>query len=343
MLYKINFLDQQRFVETAKLLLKAPMKNVKLTDEVIGRGSYGCVEVVKIQDVEYAAKRFHRDFESQIKLKLNKKLMMEYTILISLMHKNIVRYLGHSYVHDEYLPILIMEKLVCSLHERLTTYKLPPVAFSSKLLILLDVSEGLCYLHGQEHAVIHRDLTARNVLLDSNGTAKISDFGNSTIIQIDQMSAQESMTCTPGTIVYSAPESMQHHERYNEKIDIFSFGHLALFAFINEFPSELLAPVEEQDDGKLKARTEVQRRDKYMEKLKKCAQDNSCGSEGCKNIDNLITECLANRPQKRPSAEELREYFQRHPLRNSEYDPKIVYFKQVSSPSSSDSSSAHIN
>ena len=339
-MFWIVSVDQHHFPE-APMHLKPPIKNVTLTNEIIGHGSYGCVEVVKIRDVEYAAKRFHRDFERQLKYKLNKKLIMEYTILISLKHKNVVNYLGLSYVHNEGLPILIMEKLICSLHDRLCHDQSPPV-FPTKLRILLDVAEGLCYLHGQEPAVIHRDLTARNVLLDSQGLAKISDFGNSTIIQIDQMSTLESMTCTPGTIVYSAPESMQHHKKYNEKIDIFSFGHLALFVFINEFPSELLAPVDAQEDGTLLARSEVQRRQRYIDILKMCAENHREGAQGC-DIYKLVIDCLENRPQNRPPAVELTKFFHNHPLLDSKHDPKLVERVPISGSNTSDSSSAHIN
>lgn len=321
---------------------KAPIKNVTLTNEIIGHGSYGCVEVVKIRDVEYAAKRFHRDFERQLRYKLNKKLIMEYTILISLKHKNVVDYLGLSYVHNEALPILIMEKLMCSLHDRLCSNTQPPPVFPTKLRILLDVAEGLCYLHGQDPAVIHRDLTARNVLLDSQGLAKISDFGNSTIIQIDQMSTLESMTCTPGTIVYSAPESMQHHKKYNEKIDIFSYGHLALFVFINEFPSELLPAVDPQEDGQLLARSEVQRRQIYFDKLRKYAEDHNRGDH-TKGYDicELVANCLENRPKQRPPAKDLTNFFQKHPLLDAKHDPKLVQTTPTAGPNTSDSSSHH--
>ena len=322
--------------------LKPPIKNVTLTNEIIGHGSYGSVEVVKIRDREYAAKRFHRDFERQLKYKLNKKLIMEYTILISLKHKNVVNYLGLSYIHNEGLPILIMEKLVCSLHDRLCCSFQPPPVFPTKLRILLDVAEGLCYLHGQDPAVIHRDLTARNVLLDSQGLAKISDFGNSTIIQIDQMSTQESMTCTPGTIVYSAPESMQHHKKYNEKIDIFSFGHLALFVFINEFPSELLPAVDAQEDGQLQARSEVKRRQIYFDKLKEYAEDHNRDDQmKGYSICELVANCLENRPQKRPPARELAMFFTNHPLLDAKHDPNLVQTTPTSGQNTSDSSSHH--
>ena len=292
---------------------------------------------MKIRNVEYAAKCFHEALH-----KFNKKFMREYTILVLLRHKNIVSYIGVPLDGDEVLPILIMEKLICSLHDRLCSSIQPPPAFPTKLRILLDVAEGLCYLHGQHPAVIHRDLTANNVLLDSQGLAKISDFGNSTIIRIDQMSTQNSMTYTPGTRLYSAPESMLHHTKYNEKIDIFSFGHLALFVFINEYPSELLLAVEDRGDGQLLARSEVQRRQMYFDTLRRYAQDHSQGVQVNEyNICELLVDCLQNGPDKRPPAEDLTKFFKNHPLLAARHDPNLAQITPTSDQNTCDLSSRH--
>ena len=281
---------------------------------------------MKISNVEYAAKCFH-----EAQQKWNKKFIMKYSTLTSLRHKNIVSYLGLPSVGDEVLPILIMEKLICSLHDRLCSTTQPPPAFPTKLRILLDVAEGLCYLHGQHPAIIHRDLTAKNVLLDSQGLAKISDFGNSTIVQIDQRLTQESTTYFPGAMVYCAPEAMQLHNKYNEKkIDIFSFGHLSLFVFIDEFPLNLLPAVENQD-GQLLARSEVKRRQMYFDTLRRYAQVHSQGVQVNEyNICELLVDCLQNRPDKRPPAEDLTKFFKNHPLLAAEHDPNLAQITPTS-------------
>ena len=304
-------------------LIKA---TVTFTEKKLGKGSYGCVKVVKINNVEYAAKCFH-----EAQQKWNKKFIMKYSTLTSLRHKNIVSYLGLPSVGDEVLPILIMEKLICSLHDRLCSTTQPPPAFPTKLRILLDVAEGLCFLHGHHPAIIHRDLTAKNVLLDSQGLAKISDFGNSTIVQIDQRLTQESTTYFPGAMVYCAPEAMQLHNKYNEKkIDIFSFGHLSLFVFIDEFPLNLLPAVENQD-GQLHARSEVKRRQMYFDTLRRYAQVHSQGVQVNEyNICELLVDCLQNRPDKRPPAEDLTKFFKNHPLLAAEHDPNLAQITPTS-------------
>lgn len=71
----------------------------------------------------------------------------------------------------------------------------------SKLQIALDVAQALVYLHNFQPAIIHRDLKSRNILLDGKWQAKLSDFGISRVISID-----ETMTSNVGTIAWIAPE-----------------------------------------------------------------------------------------------------------------------------------------
>jgi serine/threonine protein kinase len=53
-----------------------------------------------------------------------------------------------------------------------------------KRSMLEDVARGLLYLHKHTPQIVHRDLTAKNVLLTSCFVARITDFGNSRIIDL---------------------------------------------------------------------------------------------------------------------------------------------------------------
>lgn len=287
------------------------MKKVVKKNEILGRGTYGCVEVVLWQGVECAAKRLRTDVRGCGRKKFYEQFRNEYDLLSSLKHENIVAYVGICFLsHSDQadVPVLMMERLKIDLHKRLVDFAKDyphPLTKKEKILILLGVTKGLKYLHTHKPPVIHRDLTARNVLLDEYSTAKIADFGNSRILGIDQSSCIESMTCIPGTLVYSAPEALSVstcHTQYNAKIDIFSFGHLTLFVFIDEFPNELLPPVEISSDGSRLALTEVERREKYINKLYSRSTEYNIPL-----IVKLVTECLDNRPTFRPTAENLVE------------------------------------
>ena len=116
----------------------------------------------------------------------------------------------------------------------------PNLATSVKVSFLSDMAKGLAYLHGQDPPIIHRDLTARNVLLNSTMVAKIADFGVAHIVNLHGNQAA-TLTRVPGALVYMPPEA-DKDGRYNTKLDIFSFGVVMLFTITQESPKDMLPP-----------------------------------------------------------------------------------------------------
>lgn len=93
-----------------------------------------------------------------------------------------------------------------------------PMGFDAqKVKIALHVSHALTYLHSLEQPVLHRDLKSRNILLNENMDAKVTDFGVSREI------VTETMTTGIGSSLWMAPEVMTGGH-YDEKADMFSFG-----------------------------------------------------------------------------------------------------------------------
>ena len=78
-----------------------------------------------------------------------------------------------------------MEQLQTNLHGYLLTPSYANLPLNAKVSILHDIAKGLGYLYNHKPLVIHCDLTAKNVLLSSEREAKISNFGNSGIIDIN--------------------------------------------------------------------------------------------------------------------------------------------------------------
>ena len=146
----------------------------------------------------------------------------------SLRHPNITQFLGLCFLPQTRLPLLVMEKLETSLDDLLE--HMPSLPLSLKRSILEDVASGLVYLHKKEPPVIHRDLTAKNVLLTSSLVAKITDMGNSRIIDLRPGQLARTLSKLPGTLVYMPPEALDETHRYGPSLDIFSFGHLILYS-----------------------------------------------------------------------------------------------------------------
>ena len=143
----------------------------------------------------------------------------------NLRHPNVVQFIGICLHSSSHLPILVMESLKSQLHELLLTSHTIPLIL--KYSILRDVGRGLAYLHPQ---VIHRDLSAKNVLLTTFFTAKICDFGSS--LSSDLNARPHGLTPYPGERVYMPPEALIEPPTYDCSMDIFSFGHLVLFTMI---------------------------------------------------------------------------------------------------------------
>lgn len=99
-----------------------------------------------------------------------------------------------------------------------------------------QISTGLSYIHSQK--IIHRDFKPENILLDSNGNAKICDFGLATTISLvlqqrpkachygSNSVLHSSQTEEAGTHFYKAPELANGPAKsvYSVKSDVYSFG-----------------------------------------------------------------------------------------------------------------------
>ena len=279
--------------------VKSLVKKAEPTGRQLGAGAYGSVEQVSIEGTTYAAKRFRVEIYKSPN-ESHEKFFAELHILCSIRHPNIVQYHCVCYLPNSKSPALVMEQLQTNLHDYLLNPSYANLSLNAKVSILQDIARGLAYLHNHKPAVIHRDLTAMNVLLNSDRVAKISDFGNSRIIDIDPACRSKfiSTSRVPGTTIYMPPEASSDHARFNEKLDIFSFGHLALFTATQVFPCDLLPATFCDNDGKLYARTEVERRQKYIDQL-----EQQLG--GDHDPIKLIKQCLHNNPKMRPTADDI--------------------------------------
>lgn len=269
-------------------------KNAKETGRLLGIGSFGSVVELSIKGIgKFAGKKIH---EALIVDGDTSLLVKECKLMSELIHPNIAKFCGVCKLPSRTAPALVMELMDHSLEDFLENQTFH-IALTTAISILIDIANGLTYLHGRTPRVLHRDLTARNVLLDRYTNAKITDFGNARII--DPTKIGKTMTQAPGTSVYMPPEALDPHTTYSDRLDIFSFGHLSLYTLLREFPKELLPSTYLAEEGQVVARSEVERRSKYLEAL------NVKLPELNHQLYQLTRQCLQNDPAKRPDATSL--------------------------------------
>ncbi|KAI3675656.1 hypothetical protein L1987_85248 [Smallanthus sonchifolius] len=152
------------------------------------------------------------------------QFIAEIATISAVQHRNLVKLYGCCIEGDKRL--LVYEYLENkSLDQALFGDIRLSLNWATRFDICLGIARGLAYLHEESRIrVIHRDVKASNVLLDSELNPKISDFG---LAKLYDDKKTHMSTRVAGTIGYLAPEyAMRGH--LTEKADVFGFGVVAL-------------------------------------------------------------------------------------------------------------------
>ncbi|KAH6778026.1 Protein kinase superfamily protein [Perilla frutescens var. frutescens] len=169
--------------------------------------------------------------------------------------------------------------------------------------VLKEILCALSYLHDQGH--LHRDIKAGNILIDSNGTVKLADFGVSASVYESSLSygwsgsssaMSRMFTDVTGTPYWMAPEVIHSHTGYGFKADIWSFGITALELAHGRPPLSHLPP----SKSLMMKITKKFRFSDHYDKTK--ASKNKRFSKSFKDMVGL---CLDHEPSKRPTPEKL--------------------------------------
>lgn len=149
----------------------------------------------------------------------------EVDIISGVEHKNLVRLLGcscsgpESLLVYEFMPNRSLDRFIFDKN------KGRELNWEKRYEIIIGTAEGLVYLHeNSKIRLIHRDIKASNILLDSKLRAKIADFGLARSFQEDKSHIS---TAIAGTLGYMAPAYLAHGQ-LTEKADVYSFGVLLL-------------------------------------------------------------------------------------------------------------------
>ena len=263
------------------------LKRVKI-GKVIGMGAFGTMLRVTHGEEEYAAKRMNESLlVEKFTLRSLKDFCRKCVPIFNLKRTssgvdNVVKYIGIYQDDPNAMPLLVMELMHIDLRYLLHVHK-DTITFRDEVNIAHDIATGLDFLHSQVPEILHRNLHANNILLDSSFRAKIADLMNVKLIPPEYILKKE-ITSIPGHEEYLPPEIFRDVRSYTASSDVFSLGVLILEILTRKAPR----PVRNLKQP------EVQRR---KSDLSLVAEDNV--------LLRIVYSCIKDHESERPSAKEV--------------------------------------
>ncbi|XP_076899854.1 putative serine/threonine-protein kinase PBL8 [Bidens hawaiensis] len=282
------------------------------SDYILGEGGFGTVykgyidENVRVglKSLPVAVKVLNKEG-----LQGHREWLTEVNFLGQLRHPNLVKLIGYCCEDDHRL--LVYEFMFRgSLENHLFRKTSAPLSWSTRMMIALGAAKGLAFLHNAERPVIYRDFKTSNILLDSDYTAKLSDFGLAKAgPQGDETHVS---TRVMGTYGYAAPEYVMTGH-LTARSDVYSFGVVLLELLTGKKSVDKTRPSKEQSLVDW-ARPKLNDKRKLLQIIDP-RLENEYSVRGAQKACSLAYYCLSQNPKARPLMSDVVETLE--PLQSS--------------------------
>ncbi|CAL4921849.1 unnamed protein product [Urochloa decumbens] len=202
-----------------------------VSKQLLGIGGFGRVYkgILPESNLAIAVKRVSHDSKQGMK-----EFIAEIVSMGRLRHKNLVQLLGYCRRKGELL--LVYDYMPNgSLDKHLYDRNRPVLSWNIRFHIIKGIASGLLYLHEEwEQVVVHRDIKASNVLLDSDMNGCLGDFG---LAKLYNHGTNPRTTHVVGTMGYLSPELLRTGKA-SPGTDVFAFGMFLLEVTCGRRPLE---------------------------------------------------------------------------------------------------------
>ena len=269
---------------------------IQLTETTLGKGSEATVKEVNWVGTSCAAKQLHEilleDHSPGGAKRFVDNFEKECLTWSKLTHPHIVQFLGVYFSPTSRVPMLILEKMDTSVRHYLENHTKKDFLLSDKIYVLRQVAQALSYLHSRSPPLVHHDLSSNNVLLNEVSLqAKVSDFGMTRAMDPSKMTRRSSVK---GTQAFMSPEALVDPPKYDEKLDVFSYGNVIVTMVTHRWPNP--GPSTTYEGEKLVAISEFHRREQYLVHFTPTESE---------VFLPMVRSCLENRPIQRPTSIQL--------------------------------------